>query len=68
MVLPAVPGSETTIVAEVYGFDFEKTDIVAAELAARLAQELPEGCSQVNISRELPPGTSRVDFDRRSWR
>ena len=27
-------GGETTVDVEIYGFDFEKTDIVAAELAS----------------------------------
>ena len=47
---------------EIYGFDFEKTDIVAADLARRL--ETLKGCSQVNISRKDYIPEYQVDFDR----
>ena len=55
-------GGETTVDVEIYGFDFEKTDIVAAELARRL--ETLKGCSQVNISRKDYIPEYQVDFDR----
>ena len=55
-------GGENAVDIEIYGFDFAKTDAVAAELARRL--ETLKGCSQVNISRKDYIPEYQVDFDR----
>ena len=43
-------GGQNAVDVEIYGFDFGRTDAVAAELAERMRKV--KGCSQVNISRE----------------
>lgn len=55
-------GGENGVDIEIYGFDFEKTDAVANEIANRMRNV--EGCSQVNISRGEYIPEYQVDFDR----
>lgn len=55
-------GGESSIDLELYGFDFQQTDAVAAELSEKL-KGLPE-CSQVNISRGDYIPELQVEFDR----
>lgn len=55
-------GGENAVDIEIYGFDFAKTDAIAAELARRL--KTLKGCSQVNISRKDYIPEYQVDFDR----
>lgn len=55
-------GGETSVDVEIYGYDFAKTDAVAAELAERLGSI--KGCSQVNISRKDYIPEYQIDFDR----
>ena len=55
-------GGENAVDIEIYGFDFAKTDAVAADLSRRL--EGLKGCSQVNISRKDYIPEYQVDFDR----
>ncbi len=53
---------QQTIDYEIYGYDFEKTDSVAAQLK-RLLSEIP-GTADVNISRSDYQPEYQVDFDR----
>ncbi|MCC8155238.1 MAG: efflux RND transporter permease subunit [Tannerellaceae bacterium] len=53
---------ESTVDVEIYGFDFDITDAVAAELSQRMLTI--KGCSQVNISRKEYEPEYHVDFDR----
>lgn len=55
-------GSESSVDIEIYGYDFEKTDAVASEIARLMANI--DGCSQVNISRGEYIPEYQVDFDR----
>ncbi len=55
-------GGETSVDLEVYGFDFNTTDIVAGELMDRM-EKFP-GCSQVTISRDEYSQEYQVEFDR----
>ena len=55
-------GGQSTADFEVYGYDFETTDRLAAELQNKLLQV--EGVSEVNISREDYQPEYQVDFDR----
>ena len=55
-------GGQNAVDVEIYGFDFGRTDAVAAELAERMRKV--KGCSQVNISREDYIPEYQVDFDR----
>jgi len=55
-------GSESGVDIEIYGFDFDKTDAVANEIAKRMREV--DGCSQVNISRGEYIPEYQVDFDR----
>ena len=55
-------GGQNAVDIEIYGFDFGRTDAVAAELAERMRKV--KGCSQVNISREDYIPEYQVDFDR----
>ncbi|MDR3127317.1 MAG: efflux RND transporter permease subunit [Tannerellaceae bacterium] len=55
-------GGETAVDVEIYGFDFELTDRVAADISQRLKNY--QGISQVNISRKDYIPEYQVDFDR----
>ena len=55
-------GGQNAVDIEIYGFDFSRTDAVAAELAERMRKV--KGCSQVNISRKDYIPEYQVDFDR----
>lgn len=55
-------GGQSTADFEIYGYDFEVTDRVAAELQAELLKV--KGVSEVNISREDYQPEYQVDFDR----
>ena len=55
-------GGQSTADFEVYGYDFETTDRLAAELQSKLLQV--KGVSEVNISREDYQPEYQVDFDR----
>ncbi|MDR2916434.1 MAG: efflux RND transporter permease subunit, partial [Tannerella sp.] len=55
-------GGESSVDIEVYGYDFDVTDVVAAELSERMKQ-LPE-CSQTNISRGDYQPELHIEFDR----
>ncbi|MDD4661588.1 MAG: efflux RND transporter permease subunit, partial [Massilibacteroides sp.] len=54
--------SESSVDIEIYGFDFERTDVVANEIARRMRNV--EGCSQVTVSRGEYIPEYQVDFDR----
>jgi HAE1 family hydrophobic/amphiphilic exporter-1 len=55
-------GGETAVDVEIYGFDFDLTDRVAADISERLKNY--DGISQVNISRKDYIPEYQVDFDR----
>ncbi len=55
-------GGESAVDIEIYGFDFEKTDAVAAEIATRMNNS--PVCSQTNISRGEYIPEYQIDFDR----
>ncbi|MBR4043121.1 MAG: efflux RND transporter permease subunit, partial [Bacteroidaceae bacterium] len=55
-------GGQSTADFEVYGYDFETTDRLAAELQRELLKV--EGVREVNISREDYQPEYQVDFDR----
>ncbi len=55
-------GGQSTADFEIYGYDFETTDRLAAELQNELLKI--EGVSEVNISREDYQPEYQVDFDR----
>ena len=55
-------GGQSTADFEVYGYDFETTDRLAAELQSKLLNV--EGVREVNISREDYQPEYQVDFDR----
>lgn len=55
-------GGQSTASFEIYGYDFDLTDQVAAELKEKL--EKVKGISQVNISRSDYQPEYQVDFDR----
>ncbi len=55
-------GGQSTADFEVYGYDFEATDRIAAELQTELLKI--EGVSEVNISRGDYQPEYQVDFDR----
>ena len=58
----AAMGGQSTASFEIYGYDFDVTDRIAAELKSKL--EKVEGVSQVNISRSDYQPEYQVDFDR----
>lgn len=53
---------QTTVDIEIYGYDFNVADKLAAEVAARM--ENVQGSSQVNISRNEYTPEIQIDFDR----
>ncbi len=55
-------GGQSVVDIEIYGYDLEATDRLAADVAARMSQV--EGCTQVNISRDEYAPEYQVDFDR----
>ena len=55
-------GGESTVDVEIYGYDFSRTDEIAADLSNRLKQH--SECSQVNISRGDYMPELHVEFDR----
>lgn len=55
-------GGQSTADFEIYGYDFETTDRIAADLQAELLKV--KGVSEVNISREDYQPEYQVDFDR----
>lgn len=55
-------GGETAVEIELYGYDFNEGDRLAAEVAEQMIKL--EGCSQVDISRDEYTPEYRVDFDR----
>lgn len=55
-------GGESAAEIEIYGYDFEKSDKLAAEVAEKM-RKVPS-CSQVDISRDEYTPEYRVDFDR----
>ena len=55
-------GGQSTLDVEIYGYDFEKTDKVAAELTSRLKNV--KGLVNVKVSREEYTPEYQVDFDR----
>ena len=55
-------GGQSTADFEIYGYNFETTDRLAAELQSKLLKV--EGVSEVNISREDYQPEYQVDFDR----
>jgi len=55
-------GGQNAVQVDIYGYSFEKTDAVAADLAARL-RNVPS-CTQVNISRDEYAPEYQVEFDR----
>ena len=56
-------GGQTTVDIELYGYDFEMSDRVAADLAQRMRGV--KGCSEVNISRTEYIPELHVNFDRK---
>jgi len=55
-------GGQSTLDVEIYGYDFDKTDKVAAELSKRLSK-IP-GLVNTKVSREDYTPEYQVDFDR----
>jgi len=55
-------GGQSTLDVEIYGYDFDQTDKVAAELSKRLAK-IP-GLVNTKVSREEYTPEYQVDFDR----
>ncbi|MBQ8442733.1 MAG: efflux RND transporter permease subunit, partial [Bacteroides sp.] len=55
-------GGQSTADFEIYGYDFDVTDRLSAELQSKLLQV--NGVSEVNISREDYQPEYQVDFDR----
>ena len=55
-------GGSTSVKLEVYGYDFTKTDAIAAQLAARLNED--KSFSQAVVSRDEYTPEYQVDFDR----
>lgn len=55
-------GGQSTVDIEVYGYDFAKTDKVAAELSKRMRNV--KGCVDVIISRQDYIPEYQIDFDR----
>lgn len=55
-------GSSQSVDIEIYGYDFDKTDKFAAEIAERM-RKVP-GCTEVNISREEYTPEIQINFDR----
>lgn len=55
-------GGEASVDVEIYGYDFDLTDAVAAELAEKLKNS--PVCSQVDISRDDYVPEIQVEFDR----
>lgn len=55
-------GGEAAAEIEIYGYDFTKSDRLAAEVAERMSKVA--SCSQVDISRDEYTPEYRVDFDR----
>lgn len=55
-------GGESGVDIEIYGFDFERTDAVANEIARRMRDV--GGCSQVTVSRGEYIPEYQIDFDR----
>lgn len=55
-------GGQAAVDVEIYGYDFAKTDEVAAELSKKLRNL--KGCSQVNVSRKDYIPEYQIDFDR----
>ena len=58
-------GGQAAVDVEIYGFDFEKTDKVAADLERKLSDII--GCSQVNVSRKDVIPEYQIDFDREKF-
>ena len=54
-------GSSQSVDIEIYGYDFDKTDKFAAEIAERM-RKVP-GCTEVNISRRVH-SEIQINFDR----
>lgn len=55
-------GGQSTVDVELYCYDFETSDRVAAELANRMRKV--KGCSEVNISRTEYVPEIHIEFDR----
>ena len=55
-------GGQSTVDVELYGYDFETTDRVAAEVAKQMKEV--KGCSEANISRSEYVPEVQIDFDR----
>ena len=55
-------GGQSTLDVEIYGYDFDKTDKVAAELSSRLKKV--HGLVNIKVSREEYTPEYQVDFDR----
>jgi len=55
-------GSTNTVDVEVYGYDFDKTTAVAAEVAERLKKI--KGARDINISREKSKPELRINLDQ----
>ncbi len=55
-------GGASTVDVEVYGYDFEATDLLARKIQAKMLED--GGCSQVLLSRDEYIPEYQVDFDR----
>lgn len=55
-------GGQTSLEIDIYGFSFDNTDAVAADLAARMSKM--KSCTQVLISRDEYAPEYQVEFDR----
>ena len=55
-------GGATTVEIEIYGYDFEDTDIVAREIQSKLLES--PSYTQVTISRDEYTPEYQIDFDR----
>lgn len=55
-------GGQTSVDIELYGYDFDIADKLAAEVAEKMLTV--EGCSQTNVSRNEYTPEIQIDFDR----
>lgn len=56
-------GGQSSVEIEIYGYDFNETDKIAAEISERMKNV--KGCSETNISREEYVPEIQIDFDRK---
>ncbi len=55
-------GGQSSVDIELYGYDFETTDRLAAEVSKKMKEA--KGCSEANISRSEYVPEIQIDFDR----